>query len=80
LPATSWCGCTSRVTTEPAATIDERPSTVPQTMVALAPIEAPSWTAVGVTVHAPAEARGRRSLVNTALGPTNTSEPSTTPV
>src|SRR3712207_1516834 len=80
LPATSWCGATSRVTTEPAATIAARPSTVPHTMVALAPIEAPSWTAVGVTVHSATEARGRRSLVNTALGPTKTSDPSTTPV
>ena len=41
LPATSWLAATFLVTTDPAAIIAYGPISTPQTMVALAPIEAP---------------------------------------
>ncbi len=45
-PATSAYGGTSFVTTAPAPTKAYAPSVTPQTIVALAPIEAPRWTSV----------------------------------
>ena len=68
-----------RVTTAPAATIDHEPSSIPQTRVAFAPIDALRRTRVGVTTQSGATARGVRSLVNTAPGPTKTSSASSTP-
>jgi hypothetical protein len=67
------------VTTEPAAIIANSPTSIPQTRVALAPIEAPRRTRVGVIFQSGFCARGRRSLVNTAHGPTKTSSSIVTP-
>ena len=67
------------MTTAPAATIDHGASSTPQTTVAFAPIEAPRCTTVGVTTQSGETARGRLSLVKTALGPTKTSSASCTP-
>src|SRR5207244_9570096 len=55
------------------------PVSSPHTIVALAPMLAPRRTRVGTTSHSSDEARGWRSLVNTADGPTNTPSSRTTP-
>ena len=68
------------MTTDPAPTMANSPMSLPHTIVAFAPIDAPWPTTVGVTAQSSANARGTRSLVNTALGPTNTSSPTVTPV
>src|SRR5690606_23384453 len=68
VPATSWWGRTSWVTVAPAATIEYRPRELPHTMVALAPIDAPSATAVRVMTQSGLNARGTRSLVKVADG------------
>ena len=47
LPATSAYAGTSAATTLPAATSARSPTVTPHTMVALAPIEAPTRTRVG---------------------------------
>ena len=82
LPNTSaWRG-TSFVTTAPAPTIAFSPIVIPHRIVAFAPIDAPSSTTVFTTSHSgdlssPAyvaqsvrAARGARSFVNVAAGPT----------
>src|SRR5215207_829429 len=51
---------------------------MPQTIVALAPTDAPRRTNVRDSSHPPV-ARGLRSFVNTADGPTNASSSSSTP-
>src|SRR5579859_5289997 len=80
LPATMACGGTSRVTTAPAPTSAKRPTRTGATRVALAPTVAPSSTVVRSQCGARGyPARGWRTLVNCAPGPTNTSAPSTTP-
>src|SRR3954451_20642783 len=48
LPATSSCDATDLTTTAPAATIANSPTSTPQTIVALAPIDAPRRTKVVV--------------------------------
>lgn len=79
-PETTVCGGTSRVTTAPAATNANAPMRVPQTIVALAPMVAPGPTAVGwIARLRSTAARGLRTLVNTADGPTKTSSASVTP-
>ena len=45
----------------------------------VAPIDAPRRTSVGSNSHRSPDARGYRSFVNTAEGPTNTSSSSVTP-
>jgi hypothetical protein len=68
------------VTTAPAPTSACWPTVTPQTMVALAPMEAPRSTSVGSNACLRStKARGVRTLVNTADGPTNTSRSSVTP-
>lgn len=52
---------------------------IPQTIVALAPILAPSSTYV-LRNSRRTFARGRKSLVNAAFGPTKTRSPSVTPI
>ena len=80
LPATMACGGTSRVTTAPAPTTAWRPTRTGATSVALAPTVAPSSTVVRSQCGARGNAaRGWRTLVNCAPGPTNTSWPSSTP-
>ena len=76
---TSACGGTSLVTVEPAATIEYGPMVTPQTMVALAPIEAPRRTSVGTTCQSVLKARGVSSLVKAMCGPRNTSSSTVTP-
>jgi hypothetical protein len=79
-PATSANGGTSRVTTAPAATSACSPSVVPHRIVAFAPMLAPRATPVATNASLRlTAARGVRTLVNTADGPTNTSSASTTP-
>src|SRR4051812_1365864 len=79
-PTTSACGGTSATTTAPAPTMHARPSVTPQTIVALAPMLACSSTTVGTTVQSvPEDARGTRSFVKVAFGPTNTSSAMVTP-
>src|SRR6202035_346036 len=75
LPATRACGATSRATTAPAATKAYAPMVTPHTTVAFAPMVAPRRTRVGSHPSGPRlmAARGRRSLVKMALGPTKTS-------
>jgi hypothetical protein len=79
LPTTSACAATARVTTLPAPIIANGPMSRPHTTVALAPIDAPRPTIVATIVQFAWCARGKRSLVNTALGPTNTSSCNDTP-
>jgi glycosyltransferase involved in cell wall biosynthesis len=74
------------VTTAPAPTRQYSPSSVPQTIVAFAPMVAPRLTIVGSNAGARGDgarrdtnARGVRTFVNTALGPTKTSSSSLTP-
>ncbi len=82
LPATNaWAG-TSFVTTAPAAAKAYSPISVPQTTTVPAPRVAPRRTVVDSSTSGPrliAE-RGRRSLVNSTLGPRNTSSSQVTPV
>ena len=53
LPTTSaWAG-TSRITTAPAPTSASWPTVMPQTIVALAPIDAPFCTSVGSSASGP---------------------------
>src|SRR4029077_14070212 len=73
LPITIAVGCTSAVTTEPAATIASRPTNTPGRIVALAPMLAPRSMTVYVKGFEWSPLRGNGSLVNVALGPTNTS-------
>ena len=76
----AWAG-TSRVTTAPAATIAHAPISTPHTIVAFAPIDAPSCTMVCLYPAGPLGyfARGVRSFVNTHDGPQNTKSRSSTP-
>src|SRR5438067_7174925 len=60
--------------------VDHVAISTPQTMVAFAPIDAPRPTTVGITSQSVAAARGYRSFVNTAPGPTNTSSSIVTPL
>jgi hypothetical protein len=79
-PVTSANGGTSRVTTAPAATKACAPTATPQTTVAFAPIVAPRPTRVcSKARRRSVPARGVRTFVNTADGPTNTSSSSATP-
>jgi hypothetical protein len=64
----------------PAPTMARSPISIPHTMVALAPTEAPRATRAGLSCQSVLTARGRRSLVKTADGPTNTSSASSTPL
>jgi len=79
-PATIAWGGTSRVTTAPAATTASAPTRTGATSVAWAPMVAPRSTTVrshrGARGNA---ARGWRTLVNAAAGPTKTSASSVTP-
>jgi hypothetical protein len=56
------------------------PIVIPQITVALAPIEAPFSTFVGITFQSVAKALGCRSFVNVAPGPTKTSFSIVTPL
>jgi hypothetical protein len=68
------------VTTAPAPTNAYAPTVTPGSTVAFAPIVAPSSIRVGAKACLRSTAaRGVRTLVNTADGPTNTSRPSVTP-
>ena len=79
-PATMACGGTSRVTTAPAAMNADSPIVTPQTIVAFAPMVAPWRTTVGsMLARRSTVARGLRTFVNTAEGPTNTSASRATP-
>ena len=79
-PATSAKSGTSLVTTEPAATVAQRPTVTGATHTARAPMAQPSrsvtptgsqsWALFGVPSGL--MARGNVSLVSTAAGPTNT--------
>jgi hypothetical protein len=81
-PTTTACAGTSRVTTAPAPMSAHAPMFSGATSVACAPMVAPSPTRVS---SQPSErsrgnaARGRRTFVNIAAGPTKTSSPRTTP-
>jgi hypothetical protein len=80
LPTTTAYAGTSRVTTAPAPTIAHRPTLTGATSTAPAPTVAPSSTTVRSQSGARGNAaRGWRTFVNTAPGPTNTSSPSSTP-
>ena len=87
LPATSaWSG-TSRVTTAPAPTVANRPTSLPATTTAPAPIERPCRRRIGLTTQSSARAsspsavmeRGNRSLVRIAFGPMKTPSSTVTP-
>src|SRR5450631_4046515 len=79
-PETTACAETSRVTTAPAPTKAYAPIVTPHTIVALAPMVAPSLTTVrSKLARRLTAARGVRTLVNTAEGPTNTSFSRVTP-
>src|SRR5262249_7855218 len=78
-PTTSSWSWTSRVTTAPAPTMQYGPSVTPHTIVAFAPIDAPRPTWVGTIFQSVEVARGRRSFVKVALGPTNPSSAIVTP-
>ena len=60
------------VTTAPAPTIAVRPMRMPGRMVALAPIDAPSWTIVCAKASGYSFERGKMSLVKVAFGPMKT--------
>src|SRR3954447_5470629 len=80
LPTTMACGGTERVTTAPAPTIAPTPISSPGRIVAFAPIEAPRRTSVRGYSSSQWRLRGKRSLVNVALGPMNTSSSTVTPL
>jgi hypothetical protein len=68
------------VITAPAATKQYSPSVTPQTIVALAPIDAPRRTYVGrYSALRDTALLGFITFVNTMDGPQNTSSPSSTP-
>ena len=68
------------MTTAPAPMKLYSPSVAPQTIVALAPIVAPRRTRVGwYSAFRETWLRGLTTLVNTQLGPQNTSSSSVTP-
>jgi hypothetical protein len=68
------------VTTAPAATSACAPTVTPHRTVAFAPMVAPRSTTVAANARLRSmAARGVRTLVNTAEGPTNTSAASVTP-
>src|SRR6266702_3174835 len=80
LPATRAWSATSWTTTAPAATKAWRPMVTSHTTVALAPTVAPRRTSVGTSSSGAflKPTRGVRSLVNTMLGPRNTSSSTVT--
>jgi hypothetical protein len=80
VPATITKSATSCVTTAPATTKAPLPIVIPHRNVALAPIVAPSFTRVISNGSRRGKAaRGRRTLVKTAFGPTKTSDSRRTP-
>src|SRR5213078_4505739 len=87
LPTTTLYGGTSRVTTLPAPTIAYSPTVIPQSKVALEPIEAPFLTREGMHFQSASVckrpsasvARGIRSLMKVTLCPMNTSSSNVTP-
>ena len=79
LPATTACGGTDSTITAPAPTIAPRPIVTPGRIVALAPIDAPSFTTVFVNSFGRFRLRGNGSFENVALGPMNTSSSMRTP-
>lgn len=79
LPTTRAWSSTGCTTTDPDPTVAKEPMSLPQMIVAFAPIDAPRRTTVGVISQSGFTARGYMSLVNTALGPTNTSSSRVTP-
>ena len=58
----------------------DAPSSTPQTIVAFAPMDEPRRTTVSVRVQSVLNARGTRSFVNAADGPTKTSSSIVTPL
>ena len=79
-PAISAYGGTSRVITAPAPIKQYSPSVDPQTIVALAPIDAPRRTSVRrYSFRRDTWLRGFITFVNTIDGPQNTSRSSSTP-
>ena len=70
---------TSWATTAPAATMALRPTVIPGSNVALAPMEAPRRTTVRANAGGGWRLRGNGSLVKVAFGPTKTSSSSVTP-
>src|SRR5207247_9362668 len=79
-PATRACAGTSLVTTAPAPTIAFRPIRMPQRIVPLAPMDAPSATSVATTSQSGLTALGYLSFVKQACGPTKTRWPIRTPL
>ena len=79
LPATTAYGGTDSTTTAPAPTIAPRPIVMPGSIVALAPIDAPSLTIVVRNFVGGRLLRGKRSFANVALGPMKTSSSMRTP-
>ena len=80
LPATRVLGGTSFVTTDPAAIIAFSPIVIPQSIVELAPIDAPFFTVVGITFQPGLTARGFLSFVKHTCGPMKTSSSIVTPL
>ena len=68
LPATTAYGGTDSTTTAPAPTIAPRPMVIPGSSVALAPIDAPSFTIVVRNFVGRRLLRGKRSFANVAFG------------
>src|SRR5207245_4227631 len=87
LPTTTLLGGTSLVTTLPAPTIAFSPTVIPQSRVALEPIEAPFFTRVGMHFQSASVckrpsasvARGTRSLMKVTLCQMSTSSSNVTP-
>lgn len=78
-PTTVAYGGTSRVTTAPAPIIAPRPIRTPGRIVAFAPTETSSSRTVCAKTSGYCLERGKRSLVNVALGPTKTRCPRRNP-
>ena len=73
LPTTIAFGGTGRVTTAPAPTIALRPTLMPGSSVAPAPIDAPRQTRVSRKRSGCCLLRGKRSFVKLTFGPMKTS-------